>query len=265
MVRMMWNACGSPGTLVGAGRARESARGLGRRWRLAASLLVALATPGAARGATHAPQASCDGSAQANEPSRDLYCIELFPASGMERASGRVELGLGAGPFTIAATAEGALRYAPTITLAGLPAPSSLGPYAVYVVWAATPAMDRVRRLGVATAGRTRLDAIDFDKFVILVSAERSANSRTSSISAFRSLATISAVTFPPNRSRKFYVLVPIGLDAGTACGSSGENCLSGHIPPSTGVVPERLSKLSEEARKIGEWAGSRYPAFKRN
>ena len=96
----------------------------------------------------------------------------------MERASGRVELGLGAGPFTVATTAEGALRYAPTITLAGLPAPSSLGPYAVYVVWAATPSMDRVRRLGVATAGRTRLDAIDFDKFVILVSAERSATVR---------------------------------------------------------------------------------------
>jgi FtsP/CotA-like multicopper oxidase with cupredoxin domain len=38
--------------------------------------------------------------------------------------------------------------------------------------------MDRVRRLGVATEGRTRLDEIDFDKFVILVSAERSTSAR---------------------------------------------------------------------------------------
>ena len=58
-------------------------------------------------------------------------------------------------------------------------APSSLGPYAVYVVWAATPSMDLVRRLGVVTAGRTRLDAIDFDKFIILVSAERSGTVRS--------------------------------------------------------------------------------------
>jgi suppressor of ftsI len=177
MVWMMWNARWSSGTLVGVRRASERSRGLGNRWRFVVSLLVALSTPGVVRAATQASQPSCDASPpRAHEPSRDLYCVELFPATGMERASGRVELGLGTGPFTVAATAEGALRYAPTITLAGLPAPSALGPYAVYVVWVATPAMDRVRRLGVAKAGRTRLDPIDFDKFVILVSAERSAS-----------------------------------------------------------------------------------------
>ena len=177
MVWMMSNTCWSPGTLVGVRKASERSRSVGYRWRLAAALLVALADPGAALAATRAA-VPCDGPPRAHEPSRDLYCIELFPATGMERASGRVALNLAAGPFTVSATAEGALRYAPTIALAGLPSPSSLGPYAVYVVWAATPGMDRVRRLGVATVGRTRLDDIDFDKFVILVSAERSATVR---------------------------------------------------------------------------------------
>ncbi|HKP14770.1 MAG TPA: multicopper oxidase domain-containing protein, partial [Gemmatimonadaceae bacterium] len=144
---------------------------------LAMLLLVALA---ATHGAVAAAQAAdgCEGPQRTHEHSRDLYCIELISAPGVERASGRVALGFDAGPFTVAATAEGALRYTPTITLAQLPAPSSLGAYAVYVVWAATPSMDRVRRLGVAAEGRTRLDTIDFDKFVILVSAERSATVR---------------------------------------------------------------------------------------
>ena len=143
---------------------------------LAVPLLLSLAAPGSALASPRAAVASCDGAQQAHEPSRDLYCIELFPATGMEHASGRVALGLDAGPFTVAVTAEGALRYAPTITMEGLPAPSSLGPYSAYVVWVATPGMDRVRRLGVATAGSTRLDVIDFDKFVVLVSAEQSAS-----------------------------------------------------------------------------------------
>jgi FtsP/CotA-like multicopper oxidase with cupredoxin domain len=146
--------------------------------RLAVPLLLSLAAPGAALAAPRTPVQSCDGAPQPYGPSRDLYCIELVPAPGMERATGLVELGHDGGPFTVAVTAAGALRYSPTITLAGLPAPSSLGPFTVYVVWAATPALDQVRSLGVASVGRTRLGAIDYDKFVILVSAERLADVR---------------------------------------------------------------------------------------
>ncbi|HEU4721254.1 MAG TPA: multicopper oxidase family protein [Gemmatimonadaceae bacterium] len=145
---------------------------------LAAPLLLSLAASGPARAATRTASPSCDGPQRDHEPSRDLYCIELQPTAGLERASGRVALGHDGGPFTVPVTAAGALRYAPTITLAGLPAPSSLGAFSVYVVWVATPTMDQMRRLGVATVGRTRLAPIDFDKFVVLVSAERSAEVR---------------------------------------------------------------------------------------
>lgn len=68
------------------------------------------------------------------------------------------------------------MRFHPVIDLAGLPAPSALGAYAVYVAWAATPLMDRMIRLGEVRNGRTELPAITLDKFVILVTAEASAN-----------------------------------------------------------------------------------------
>ena len=114
----------------------------------------------------------CEPAASPLSASRDLYCLELVPVPTMLRASGRVELGRIPGPFTVAVTAGGQLRYAPTITLAGLPKPSSLGPYTTYVAWVATPVMYPVTKLGTVTNGRTRLPEIHLDKFIILVTAE---------------------------------------------------------------------------------------------
>jgi suppressor of ftsI len=117
----------------------------------------------------------CAGPQAALAPSRDLYCIELIPAAGLSLASGYVELGRrsGGGPFTIDVTAAGDIRYAPTIALAGLPAPASLGPYGAYVAWVATTVMYPVERLGVVSNGRTALPPVTFDKFIVLVTAER--------------------------------------------------------------------------------------------
>ena len=120
----------------------------------------------------------CDGPESPGAPSRDLYCIELVPAVGVRAGAGRVELGRTPGPFTVDVTADGHLRYTPTITLTGLAAPSSLGRYAAYVAWAASPTMDVVQRLGVVTNGRATLAPIALDKFTILVSAEPSASAR---------------------------------------------------------------------------------------
>ena len=117
----------------------------------------------------------CDGPEPPLAPSRDLYCIELVPAVGIRTGSGRVELGRAPGPFTVDATADGQLRYTPSLTLSGLPTPSSLGRYSVYVAWVATPTMDRVSRLGVVANGRTILPAVALDKFTIFITAEASA------------------------------------------------------------------------------------------
>src|SRR5215831_14239605 len=126
--------------------------------------------------ATREQRASfCDSPESPLSPSRDLYCIELVRAVGVRSGVGRVELGRAAGPFTVDASADGHLRYTPAVTLSGLPRPSSLGHYAAFVAWAASPTMDVVQRLGVVDNGRTVLPAISLDKFIVLVTAEESA------------------------------------------------------------------------------------------
>src|SRR5688572_11626600 len=117
----------------------------------------------------------CDSADAPLAPSRDLYCIELVPAVGIRAGTGRVELGRTPGPFTVDVTADGHLRYTPTLTLDGLARPSALGRYAAYVAWVASPDMGLVTRLGVVDNGRTVLPRIALDKFVILVTAEASA------------------------------------------------------------------------------------------
>jgi FtsP/CotA-like multicopper oxidase with cupredoxin domain len=117
----------------------------------------------------------CEGPEQPLAASRDLYCIELVRAVGVQSGEGRVELGRTPGPFTVDATADGHLRYTPTITLSELRSPSSLGRYAAYVAWIAPPTMDAVTRLGVVRNGRTTMPRVALDKFVILITAEESA------------------------------------------------------------------------------------------
>ncbi|MDP9206176.1 MAG: multicopper oxidase family protein [Gemmatimonadota bacterium] len=121
------------------------------------------------------PTSLCDGPARPLAPSRDLYCIELIAAPRIVGASGRVELAMRPGPFTVDVTASGVLRFSPVINLEGLPAPASLGPYSIYVAWVATPVMDPVLRLGEVRNGRAQLPPIALDKFIILVTAEPSA------------------------------------------------------------------------------------------
>src|SRR5436853_6485872 len=95
------------------------------------------------------PQDSlCAPSRSLLAPSRDLYCLALVASPDIDGVSGQLSLGRAPGPFTVAVTAAGHIRYAPTMILSGLPAPASLGPYTRYVAWLATPVMYPVVRLG---------------------------------------------------------------------------------------------------------------------
>ncbi len=109
-------------------------------------------------------------------PSHDLYCIELVPAPGVAGVSGRVELAIRPGPFTVAVTADGHSRFIPVVFLTGLPATGRGG--GTYVAWAATPQMDSLIKLGEVKNGRVELRAIELDKFNFLISSERSARVR---------------------------------------------------------------------------------------
>jgi suppressor of ftsI len=146
---------------------------LGHRWHLTALGIAVVSSLSSG----HAPRSPfCDRPDAPSSPSRDLYCVELVRAVGIRSGAGRVELGRTPGPFTVDATADGHLRYTPVITLSGLALPSSLGRYAAYIAWVASPTMDIVRRLGVVGNGRTVLPRVALDKFFILISAESSAS-----------------------------------------------------------------------------------------
>jgi len=90
--------------------------------------------------------------------------------------SGRVELAIPPGPFTVAVTADGHSRFIPVVFLTGLPATGRGG--GTYVAWAATPQMDSLIKLGEVKNGRVELRAIELDKFNFLISSERSARVR---------------------------------------------------------------------------------------
>jgi FtsP/CotA-like multicopper oxidase with cupredoxin domain len=120
-----------------------------------------------------APSSPCDAGAGLR-PSRDLYCIELFPANGVSGPRGVVGLLQVPGPFTISVTAGGTPRLRPVIDLSDLPAPSSFGAYSTYVAWATTPVLDTIIKLGEVRNGRTLLREVALDRYLIIVSAERS-------------------------------------------------------------------------------------------
>jgi suppressor of ftsI len=140
-------------------------------------LFLSLTALAASFGSATAQQRPCDPPTPLG-PSRDLYCIELVPAPGMEGTAGTVELGHVPGPFTVAVTAEGLPRQRLVLSVSGLPAPSTLGAFDTYVAWVAPPTMHPVRRLRAIAEGRTVLGDVDLEKFVVLVTAEASARGR---------------------------------------------------------------------------------------
>ena len=77
-------------------------------------------------------------------------------------------------PFGVAVDLDGHHRYRLAIT-ASLPDPASLGSYATFVAWATTPLFTTTIKLGEVRNGRSELGEVALDKFLILVTAERSA------------------------------------------------------------------------------------------
>lgn len=103
--------------------------------------------------------------------------MELTPPPSLgSQPTARVGLSFAPSPFTVSVNAGGHFRYEAVIDVQGLPDPSSLGPYSTYVAWVTTPSFFPEVRLGEVGNGAWPLGLIDFDKFVILVSAESGAD-----------------------------------------------------------------------------------------
>ena len=146
-----------------------------------ASLLLILALACAAIGesdagtvAMQAQSSSCDSGRGTLDA--DLYCIELLPADGIDRASGAAWLLPPASPFGIAVSAAGEPQNDVRFDLRDLPDPSALGPYTAYVAWATPPQLSPVVKLGTVRNGTMRVGRISFDRFLILITAEASAD-----------------------------------------------------------------------------------------
>lgn len=144
----------------------------------------------------------CEGQTEGNRPcdpqiplgpSHDLYCIELVPAPGFREASGRVELGNPPGPFTVAATADGRSRFLPQFTLAGLRGDQH------YVAWVVPPQMDTVIKLGTVHNGRVTLPVIELEKFIVLITAEKSVRVQAPSGRVILRGQSPSTRLFPPD------------------------------------------------------------------
>ena len=143
---------------------------LGRAWRSASVLCLAVTGHGA--GST--PLAgTCPYSVN--------YCAELIPTPAYPRARAVLELIPVPSPFNVALTRDGSARYRIVISIAGIPRPTAHdnAPAAAYVAWMTTMDLDSVVKLGPVTGGRTVLGETTRDQFRILISAERSAASRT--------------------------------------------------------------------------------------
>ena len=148
--------------------------------------LAAIAVPAAAQ------ERPCDPQVPLG-PSHDLYCIELIPARGVSGVSGRVELRHQSSPFTVGVTRDGRPRYTLIGVVAGLPH----GPR--YVAWAMSPQMDTVIKLGEVRDGGFVGHDVALNKFVVLVTAERSAGARLPSRRLILRGQSPSTRLFPPD------------------------------------------------------------------
>ncbi len=161
-------------------------------------------------------------------PSTDLYCMELVPRPEVAAATGTVELGRAPSPFDVALTTDGSQRYDVTLDLEGLPAPQSLGPFTTYVAWVAQPSLDPMIKLGAVRNGRTHVGEIALDKFLVFVTAERSASvTRQSGKVVLRGLS-------PSIRMQQHSMEMPVGSRGheGHAMPAGGDSAIRWFMPP---------------------------------
>lgn len=122
-----------------------------------------------------AAPAPAERGSDAARPASDLNCIDLYATTRGGEAIGVAQIRRPWSPFGVTVTPEGRHRHDIMLWLDRLPDPSSLGPYTTYVAWATPVALDPVVSLGEVTNGPNALGEVAFNKYLIWVSAEPSA------------------------------------------------------------------------------------------
>ena len=103
------------------------------------------------------------------------YDIKLLNTPNTPGAQGTARLVFAPSPFGVTVTADGHSSYDVQLSLTGLPDPATLGPYTTYVAWAVTTDLKQWHRLGVVTNGNSSVGKVEFNKFLLVITAEASA------------------------------------------------------------------------------------------
>lgn len=189
-------------------------------------------------------------------PSRDLYCIDLDAIPALEGITATFELNRLPSPFGVNVTRDGRQVYAPVLRVTGLPEPAAFAPGAhVWIAWMATEQLNPTRKLGVVGNGRFALPAIDWPKFLILVTAESSGDvAEPDGRVALRGFSP-SARMQPPDLSEFLYGAAPVGDPAAPGPVTPGpDHAEHAGAPPKGGTtswihppVPAGLSMMPAE------------------
>ncbi len=100
--------------------------------------------------------------------------ISLEPTSDARGASGVAVLTRSPSPFGMSLTPDGHLRYDVHLHVSGLPAdPRVYDGATAYVAWATVPDLSLARRLGPVAADGSSSGEVDWNKFIVLVTAEK--------------------------------------------------------------------------------------------
>ncbi|MEJ2152301.1 MAG: multicopper oxidase domain-containing protein, partial [Gemmatimonadota bacterium] len=134
------------------------------------SLITLAAVAGFAAAIARSEHATlCDATSAAG-PNVDLYCFELVPTADFVEATASVRLGRSTSPFGLAVAADGQPRYELDVLIDGLPDPGERK--TAFVAWVTTPLLDPMIRLGDVNNGRHALGSVEFNKFIVMITAE---------------------------------------------------------------------------------------------
>jgi hypothetical protein len=126
-----------------------------------AALAAAVVAPGPGRNASRLLRPAIDS-------------IVLEPTNDARGASGVAVLTRSPSPFGMSLTPDGHLRYDVHLHVTGLPAdPHVYDGATAYVAWATVPDLSLARRLGPVAADGSSSGEVDWNKFIVLVTAEK--------------------------------------------------------------------------------------------
>src|ERR1043166_4794500 len=192
--------------------------------------------PAANSAQTQSPDTPCGSGGAAPRPSRDLYCIELVPIPALEGVTATFELDRIPSPFGTNVTRDGRQVYAPVLRATGLPEPAAFSPGArVWIAWMTTQQFSETRKLGAVGNGTYSLPQVDWPKFLILMTAEVSADAREpDGRVALRGFSPSSRMQ-PPDMSQFLYGAAP--LTDPTAPGAPVDDRSAHHADPPAGTT----------------------------